>query len=96
MIVRLLPPACCSSSPNFVMAGFAVRQWPHLLLVVAILGLFFALAGCNTTGRLGAICVGGEQDGNNSSCLELRTWNQPPPNGGIDEKSGYSPSGTVQ
>lgn len=96
MIARLLPPACFSSSLDYVMTGVVARQWPHLLLVVAILGLSLALAGCNTTGRLGAICVGGEQDGINSSCLELRTWNQPPPNGGIDEKSGYSPSGTVQ
>lgn len=69
---------------------------PYFSLVVALSMLCLALAGCDQTSRLAALCSGSDSDRVNWSCLELRTWNQPPPYGGIDEKSGPTPTSTVQ
>lgn len=69
---------------------------PYFALTLSLMMLAIALAGCAAANKTGALCTGGDSDRNTWSCLELRTWNQPPPNGGIDEKSGPTPTSTVQ
>lgn len=74
------------------MAKIEIAFYP-VFVVLLTLSLII-LGGCaDTTFSAGSICLQSNSTGlPSSSCNKTRTWNQPPPSGGIDEKSSVTPS----